>query len=211
MIKRFIPLLLCLMIIFSFGGVYATWQYAEASPAPTLKGVGISISEFNYPPEEILPGGEGNGGEVELGENHLVLVRLIVDEAEKGYNLNNSNSIIHSLLEMDEQMHSNQKVTGGNLKFVLDAKNNTHKLYYSIEKASDTMYYIYTYTVDELATKGGTDMELTVYRTTVVKTNVWEATDSHLGYAKTVSLSSLGFSAVSQSSNYTIDVSTWHL
>ena len=109
-------------------------------------------------------------------------------------------------------MHSTQKVSGGNLKFILDAKNNTHKLYYSIEKASNTTYYIYTYSVDEISTVGGTNLELTVYRTAVIKTNnVWTATDSHLGYAKTVSLSSLGFSAVSQSSNYTIDIGSWHL
>lgn len=209
MFKQISISIICLTIIMSIGGAYATWSYAEQPPAEVSQGLGISISEFNYKAEEILPG--GSSGPVEIGQDHFAIIRLIVDEAGKGYNLNSSGSIVHSLLSKYDTVHANQKVSGGNLKFILDVSNNTHNLYYCVEKKSDTLYYIYTYSVDALATVGGTDLELEVYRTTIVKDSKWTAQDSHLGTAKTVTLSSLGFSASSHSSNYTIDVTSWHL
>ncbi len=63
MFKRYVFIFLTLIVaISSVGGVYATWLYAESPPISVNQGVGVSISEFNYPPEEILPGGgEGTG------------------------------------------------------------------------------------------------------------------------------------------------------
>ena len=211
MIKRIAMLAVCAITVLSIGGVSATWFYAQSSPTPVEQLAGVSISEFDYKPEEILPGGGEGTGEVQLGENHFAVIKLIVDEADKGYNLNNSGSILHSILRNERVAYSNQKISGGNLKFILDAKNNTHKLYYCVEKAGDTLYYVYTFSTDSLSTVGGTDLEIEVYKTSIEKTDRWRATVSHLGYAKTVRLSSLGLSADPQSIVYTIDVDSWHL
>ncbi|MBQ8839910.1 MAG: hypothetical protein IJ004_01085 [Clostridia bacterium] len=209
MVKRFALIISWVLILSTIGGVYATWNYATYPIQSVHQNLGVTLSEFHYPPEEILPGGD-NDSEVELGGNHYTVVKLIVDEAGRGYSLNDANSIIHSLLESYDSIYSNQKISGGNLKFILDPKNNTHKLYYAMERISEDIYYIYTYSIDDLATVGGTDLELPVYRTEVNKIDgTWTLYDSHIGYAKSVELSSLGFSSMSQTLNYVIDVSSW--
>ena len=211
MIKQYAMILICVILLVSTGGVYATWQYAEIAPKPAGQEIGVSISVFEYTPEEILPGGGENTGEVELGQNHFAIIELIVYTAPNGYNLNNSGSLLHSLIKSNGVVYSNQKTGGGNLKFILDAKNNTHYLYYLIAKESDTLYYIYTFNIDDLSTAGGTDSEIPVYRTSVVKTDRWEATVSQIGYAKTVRLSDIGFSNMSHTLDYSIDHTSWHV
>ena len=118
MIKRYAIILIALIMLLSTGGVYATWQYAEAGSAPQQKNIGLTLSVFEYPPEEILPGGSENTGEVELGENHFAVIELIVNGAGNGYSLNSSNSLLHELLEKVPAIYSNQKTSGGNLKFI---------------------------------------------------------------------------------------------
>ena len=137
-------------------------------------------------------------------------MRLILEESDKGYGLNISNNVlIHQYLKNHDVIYSNQKTSGGNLKFILDPQNNTHGLYYCIEKVSNTEYYCYTFSTDELSTAGGTSVEIPAYRTTLLKTNKWEATTTYFGYAKTKSLRDLGESASSHSIAYSIDVTTW--
>ena len=208
MIKRLLPLLLCLMTFVTIGGVYATWTFADEAMTPDTETMGVKLSVFDYAPEEILPGGDVV--ESELGENHFKLIDLILNERDKGYGLNiNNNVVLHKYIRNKGVVYSNQKVSGGNLKFILDSKNNTHGLYYCLEKVSDTVYYAYTFSTEILDTIGGTDAELVVYRTILEKTDKWYATKSYLGYAKTKSLSDLGVSADPNSIPYSIDVSTW--
>ena len=210
--RRMLPMLLCVAVLLSVGGVYATWTYAELSPQPAEQAIGVSLSVFDYPPEEILPGGDQNDDPVELGQDHFVLIDLILNERQKGYGLNYSNNVVlHRYLEDNRVVYSNQKVSGGNLKFILDPKNNTHGLYYCVEKISDTEYYAYTFSDDALATAAGSSAEITAYRTTLVKTDKWNATTSYLGYAKVKRLSELGESADPNTIAYSIDVSTWHM
>ncbi len=209
MIKRFLFPLIALMLIFSVGGVYATWLYAEGSPEPVEQTVSLSLSLFEYPPEEILPGGELE--EAPLGEDHFGLIDLILNENKKGYGLNiNNNVVLHKYLKSDGVAYSNQKVSGGNLKFILDPKNNTHGLYYCLEKVTDTLYYAYTFSTDALSSAGGSNVEIVAYRTNLEKTDKWRATTSYLGYAKTKSLSDLGVSADPNTIEYSIDMSSWH-
>ena len=122
----------------------------------------------------------------------------------------NNNVVLHQYLRRQPVVYSNQKVSGGNLKFILDPQNNTHGLYYCLEKVSDTLYYAYTFSTDALSTAGGSDMEIIAYRTDLVKTDIWRATVSHMGYAKTKSLSALDVSADPNAIRYSIDVSTWY-
>ena len=207
---RLLSLLLGILLIFSIGGVWATWRYAEFSPSATDTFMGIGLSVFDYPPEQILPGGDTETAP--LGENHLKLVDLVLNEDNKGYGLNIQNNVlIHQLLRSQPVVFSNQKASGGNLKFILDVRNNTHGLYYAVEKVTDTLYYMYTFSVDELATAAGTSLEITAYRTSLEKSTKWTATKSYIGYAQTKSLRDMGESADSHSIAYSIDVTTWHL
>ena len=207
---KYFSLLLCLLTILSIGGVFATWKYADLSADEVNQDLSLSLSVFEYPPEQILPGGDTE--QAQLGENHLKLVELVLWEDNKGYGLNiNNNVLIHQYLKNNKVVYSNQKISGGNLKFILDPHNNTHGLYYCVEKIDNSLYYVYTFDVEELATASGTTEYITVYRTSLVKTDEWRSTVSYLGIAQTKSLSSMGVSADSQSLRYSIDVTTWRL
>ncbi len=206
---RILALILGLVLLMSVGGVYAAWIYAGLPAASVDQNVDVSILEFDYPPEEVLPGG-GNE-QAPIGENHLSLIDLILNENDKGYGLNiNNNVVLHQYLRRQPVVYSNQKVSGGNLKFILDPQNNTHGLYYCLEKVTDTLYYAYTFSTDALSTASGTDVEIIAYRTDLVKTDIWRATVSHMGHAKTKSLQNLGVSADPNAIRYSIDVSTWY-
>ena len=49
MIRRFLPILLCLLLLSSFSGVYATWYYTTDRVNPEQKNLMVSINEFDYP------------------------------------------------------------------------------------------------------------------------------------------------------------------
>ena len=209
---KYLSLILCLVVILSIGSTYAAWKYARLSPAEKDQRIDVSLSVFDYPPEQILPGGDTE--QAAIGENHHKLIDLVLNESEKGYGLNEgSNAFLHSLLKKNKYVYSNQKTSGGNLKFIIDPKNafNTFGLYYSLEKVSDTLYYCYTFDIDDLSTASGTSVYITVYRTSLVKTDKWRAPVSYKGVAQTVKLSDLGVSAASQSLGYSIDMASWRL
>jgi len=204
-----ILLLLAVLIALPVGVAYASWQYAELPFPSEYTTVVHSVEMFYYPPEQVLPG----GGETEapLGENHFTVVDRILNEDQKQYGLNiNDNVLLHAYLRIQPIVYSNQKVSGGNLKFILDPKTSTHGLYYCIEKKSDTLYYCYTFSASALEAAAGTHDEIQVFRTHLNKTDEWRATTSYIGYAKTIPLYNLGISADPQSIAFSIDVSTWH-
>ena len=207
--SKFLVLVLVLSVLLTCGGVFASWMYAETSPLGVAQDVELGLSVFEYPPEEILPGGSME--EAPLGQNHLTLVDLILNENSKDYGMNYDNKeIIINYAEKQDAVYCNQKISGGNLKFILDTKTNTHELYYCVQKVSDTLFYTYTFSTDALATAGGSQAEIEVYRTSLELTDKWRATVSYKGYAMTKSLRSLGVEASSGSIDYSIDVATWH-
>ena len=211
--RRVTTLLSLSILIFSLlfcGGVYATWILAEPT-VPSVDGnfSSVSISIFDYKAEEILP-----GGDIELpdiGENHYVLLDKVLNETNKNYGLNASDyNVLHSYLKSAGVVYSNQKVSGGNLKFIIDPQNNTHGLYFVLEKESDTHIHCYTFAYIDLVDASGTSKEIIVYQTHLIKTDEWEMTTSHTGLAKTLRLSDIGVSADPKSSSYSIDIESWH-
>ena len=203
MIKRYVWLLCCLIMIGSVGGVFATWYYADGTVSDVNGNLGVSLSDFVWEPEEILP------TESEIGENHLTLIELVLNESSKGYGLNyDQKNVLESYLNRNGIIFSNQKTSGGNIKFVSD---ETEQLYYCVEKISDTMYYAYTFSYSNLNSAKGTPTEIPVYRTVLEKTDKWRATRSYFGYAKTKRLNEMvsGTSNVSGTLAYSIDPSTW--
>ena len=208
--KFLLSIFLCMGL--SIGGVYATWRFADKSPRAEESIVAITMGEFSFKPEEVLPGGGETNPVVTPGENHYKLLDLVLNEDDKGYGLNiNDNVLLHQYLRRKGIIYSNQKVSGGNLKFILDAKNNTHGLYYCLEKVSDTEYYCYTFSVEDLRKYAGTTMEILAYRTILVKTDIWRATITYIGTAPIKSLSALGESADSNTIGFSIDVRFWHI
>lgn len=211
MISRLLVVVMLLVSLLSVGGVFATWQYSSTGPQEQSTDMSVVLNTFDYPPEQILPGGDTE--EAPLGENHLALTQLILHENDKGYGLNiNDNVLIHQYLRSHEVVYSNQKISSGNLKFILDVSNNTHGLYYCIQKVSNSLYYCYTFDVNHLSTAGGTDVEILAYRTSLEKiSGEWKATVSYEGYAKTIALTAVGLQADPKALKYSIDVYGWHI
>ncbi len=207
MIKKYLLPLIALLLVFSVSGVYAIWLYAESPLDPAEQPLGLALSVFDYSAEEVLPGGENE--DPEIGQNHLALIELILNDSDYGLN-NGSKTVLHDYLEKEGAVYSNQKVSGGNLRHLLNPTDNTHMMYYCLEKVSDTVYYAYTFSMDELSTAGGTSVEIVAYRTVFEKTDQWAATISHHGHARTRTLSDLGTSADPNAIPYSIDMSTWY-
>ena len=202
-------LLLALLLCSTVGGAFATLKYALQDLSPSNGDVGFGVQQFEFAPENILPG--GGHEEVELGGDHYGLIDLILNENDKGYGLNiNNNVVLHQYLRRQPVVFSNQKVSGGNLKFILDPQNNTHGLYYCLEKETDTQYYAYTFSVAALEEAAATGGEIAVYKTALVKTDLWRATVSYFGYAYVRSLSTFDVSADPKSVPYSIDVGSFH-
>lgn len=200
-IARYMAFLCSLFILASVGGVFATWYYTYETVQNTQEDLSVSLSEFEWKPEQILP------TESEIGENHLALIELIMNESDKGYGLNyDSKQVLEGYLDRYGLVFSNQKVSGGNLKFVSD---ETDQLYYCVEKISDTMYYVYTFSVSDLNAVKGTATAMPAYRTVLEKTDKWRAPRSYFGYAQTNLLRTFGFENVPGTLSYSIDVRTW--
>lgn len=200
-IMRYTSFLCCLLLLASIGGVFAMWYYVEDSAESVTDTMGITISEFEWAPDEILP------TESEIGESHLALIELILNENEKGYGLNyDKKNVLEGYLNQYGVVFSNQKTSGGNLKFVSD---ETKQLYYCVEKVSDTLYYAYTFSYNDLNMAIGTNTAIAVYRTILEKTDEWRAPRSYFGYAQTQPLRDLGAENTSGTLAYSIDIATW--
>ena len=200
-IVRYTAFLCSLFVLSSVGGVFATWYYTHENATNAQATLSVSLSDFEWKPEEILP------TESEIGENHLALIELILNESNKGYGLNYDNKhVLEGYLDKYGIVFSNQKVSGGNLKFVSD---ETNQLYYCVERISDTVYYAYTFSFSDLNSVKGTATVMPVYRTVLEKTDIWRATRSYFGYAQTKLLRDFGAENTPGTLEYSIDVSTW--
>ena len=207
--------LFSLLFILTIGGVSASWLYAEALLPPASSPVGMTMEIFEYAPEEILPGegedGEGTGT-VTPGENHLGLLGLVLNEATNfGLNLGDK-SVIHANLQNRTVVFCNQNASGKNLKHLLNDDDNTFGLYFCVEKVTDTVYNLYSFSVNALPDMGGTMGEIEVYKTVIEKTDIWRGTVSYLGHAEVKSLSAMGVQVLNEknTSKYSIDPATWH-
>ncbi|MBQ4339628.1 MAG: hypothetical protein IJC41_01360, partial [Firmicutes bacterium] len=63
----------------------------------------------------------------------------------------------------------------------------------------------------EMSLAAETSNEITVYRTTLVKTDIWRATTSFLGYSIVRNLSFFGVQSDNSGIPYSIDTSKWHM
>ncbi len=211
MMKK-LTLLLCLVLVLSVGGAYAVWVY-HVSPEPISNQLRLDLGIFDYSPEEILPGGGGGTGVVTPGENHLGLLDLVLNEDSNfGLNLGNK-SVIYSNLQARKVLFCNQSASGKNLKHLLNHQSNTYGLYFCVEKVTDSLFYLYSFSVTDLPDMGGQlGGEIIVYRTTLERTDRWRGTVSYMGYAEMKTLREMGVAVLNEknTSDYSIDITTWH-
>ena len=178
--------------------VYASWQYVGVPATDVHTQLDCNISVFEYPPEQVLPG--GGAAVAPMGENHLKLINNLLNEPSYGLNATKK-PIIHNLLEETGSIvYSNQQVTSGNLKHIMpDFSEETEKLYFVIISVSNTEYVAYTLLESDTMLPIGTYVP--VYRTVLAKENgKWVAKSSWGGYAKVNAPGIVGRA---------VDITTW--
>ena len=141
-----IPIFLSILMFFaSVSGVFATWFFAEESPESVNQSKGITISEFVWKPEEILP-------DITPGQNYLDLHNSILENVKGG--LNSSKDTLEDAVLRDDDglLHSSQNVQGGNLThlFITQA---TRELDFIVKYVSDNEFWVFMYE-DAKATNG---------------------------------------------------------
>lgn len=191
---------LCLILI-SIGvpSVYATWKYCYSGPGAVEDSFGCTVGVFDYPPEEVVPDDEEAST---LGQNHLDLLQMLLNEKDYGLNATKK-PIIHKYLENPgDVIYCSQNVQGGNLKHLLiDSVDSANALYFVVTKISDTEYHAFTFKYSDIKTYPVGD-EIEVYKTVLTKeSGKWDARYSYYGRAK---VNSPGI--VSRA----IDVTTWY-
>ena len=191
--KRFLGFLTACVLLSSFGGAYATWRFAENPAESTSGSQSITLSEFVWQPEEILPS-------VTPGQNFLDLYGSILNNVKAG--LNSDKGVLENAVNKSNTglVHCSQNVQGGNLKHLFITQE-TRELEFLMEHVSDTNYNLYIYReVDTNGAMGVTRIE--VYKTILVKTNgTWDGEETQLGHATLQYFPNTNVRA--------IDVSTW--
>ena len=190
--KKFRLVFLSVIMLFAIiPSVYATWYYAGHAPQEVRSSFDTSMNQFGYTPEEVLPGHEVGS----LGQNHQEVVYNITDH--KTYGLNNQKKpVLTEYLNQNGIVYSNQKTSGGNLKFLGD---ESESIMWVVEKETDSEYMLYTFLKDHVDSDY-LGQSITVYKTKCVKENgVWTNVRSFTGTAPIVRISGL----------LTIDVNQW--
>ena len=200
-------LLLSIVLIMSFTclGVYATWTYnafiddVETPIIPIVK-------EFEYRPEEVLP---GDKEDTQLHENHYNLLTSIVNHVDYGLNASKKPIIRELLLKEHGVVYGDQNVSGGNLKHVLAAESSVAGgVQFAMKRISDTEYHTFTFVQSELnnTTQGN---YLEVYKTVMVYSAdangkvCWHAPLGYKGRAKAA------WCETDKKDVYSIDVNSW--
>ena len=167
--------------------------FAEESPTDIDDAHSITLSEFTWQPEEILP-------TVTPGQNFLDLYESILNNIKAGLNSSKDTlekTVLNSSIGL---VHCNQNVQGGNLKhlFITTA---SRELDFIMEYVSDTNFILYIYKQTDTTGAIGTT-KIQVYKTFLFKNNnAWNGEETQLGYATLQYFPNTNVPA--------IDVSTW--
>lgn len=186
-----ISALLALLSTMLITSVFASWVYSAYPPTDKDMSFGLSLIEFVYKPEEVLPGHEVGY----LDQNHQEVIYNITDHIKYGLNYQDK-PLLSNYLNSNGIVYSNQKATGGNLKFLGD---ESESLMWVVEKDTDTVYYIYTF-LDDNVDSSHLNTIITVYKTMCVyKDGLWQNERAFLGQAPIARISGI----------MTINVNEW--
>lgn len=208
-----IPLFLIMGICFiaaSIGGVWASWRYVRIDVESISVDTSVSITDFGYKPEEVLPDQEYD----KIKENHVYLINNILYYTS--YNINTGNKkVIHDYLDEYGVIYGNQNVSGGNLKHVLAASDSVSGgIQFAMSKISDTEYHTFTFSQNDLDNAEDgiyslTDNCIEVYKTVMIYaendkgTMEWQAVRAYQGKAKTT------WCSTDKGRVFSINISTW--
>ncbi len=176
---------LCLLLILSVSGVFSTWIFAEMPLSGNGNGIVLGMNVFHWQGSEVLP------DEEEEGHAHALLINNLVNGENIGLNAPDSylNEQIAERLSRyggHDTLGSMAITQGTALETLFDL--NTQNVTFLIQMKSDTLYYIFTTSLDLGERRNptyriGTSIS-PIYRTTVVKENgTWVTTVTEEGSA----------------------------
>ncbi len=188
MISKRLPLIILVIILMLCPLVVslnAEWIYPDMSLSLEKDSdINVELIEFEYTPEEILPGGNNNE-QVQVGQNHLLLIKNVVDHVTYGLNAT-SKPIVRELLEDGATaVYSNQNVSGGNLKHMLIQDSSMEALDFAVKYETSTFYSTFTFESKWISSNSNVGKEIDVYKTDMIYENgTWVAKRSYKGTAK---------------------------
>ena len=197
-------ILLIIAVVFVVPTVYASWTFAGDFMASVDTNLDLSIKEFEFAPEEVLPDEDQN----QFKQNHMYLIENILNHVQYGIN-SYDKMVIHDYLEDYGAVYGAQNVSGGNLKHVLAADSSVAGgVQFAMKRISDTEYHTFTFAQSELnnTTQGN---YLEVYKTVMVYgadangTVCWHAPLGYKGRAKAA------WCETDKKDVYSIDVNSW--
>lgn len=199
--KKIIAIICLTLMLCTATGVYATWHLIGGPIPQREQTINAGLVEFTWAPEAILP------DDSNIGESHLALIHMIVNESEEA--LNQRGSALASAIEQRKREDKNTigsmgVIQGYNMKHYFTT-SEVRELEFVIEFASDTEYYVYTFEDDDLDTANKERVWIEAYRTKLILVDgVWRTDNSELGKAMTMYYdSNKGKRALS------INVTTW--
>ena len=173
---RLISFLCALLLLASTGGAYATWLYANGDAEERSENMGLTLFEFVWKPEEILP-------TETPGENYLSLLNSILNNSKVG--LNSKKDTLADAVIQYKVVHCSQNVTGGNLKHLLDVFSSSNdKLDFIVQHITDEEFHVYMFESDDIDNGIVGTTRIKVYKTILVdEGNKWVARESQFGHA----------------------------
>ena len=200
-IARALTLVMALVLILSVVGVSATWLYALDEPTPSHSLFNMTPIEFEYRPEDVLPGTEEN----QMDANHQDLIENVLNHMTYGLNFN-VKPLFHEILDDVGIVYCEQHTTKGQIKKVLIDGTDAANVRFVLVKLTETVYHIYTYHESHCDSAELNSTEILVYKTLLVKgeSGKWGATESYIGYAQV-------FNPGVKQVNRAVNVSTWHM
>ena len=209
-LSKILPLCLCLILLFSVSGVYATWRYAESSLGSSSDMSPLEMDIFHWQGSDVLP------DEEETGNAHANLIDNLINGERIG--LNSPDSYLNEQIAYREDRFNrdtlgSMAITQGTaLTELFDL--NTENVTFLIQMVSDTQYYIFTTSLD-LGENGSPNYRIgstisPIYRTTVVKTNgTWVATATEEGAATSAYYEESQYIFITRSKIPSFDPDSW--
>ena len=149
----------------------------------------VSLAEFVWKPEEILP-------TETPGENYIDLLDSLLNNSKGG--LNSGKGTLKNAVLRYHVVHCEQNVSGGNLKHLRDLfSDSSEKLDFVVQYKTDTEFHAYLFETDDVE-QGTVDVtRIKVYKAIlVIEGNKWVATEAQFGYATLRYLSGTSYVAI---------------
>ena len=168
-------LLCALLLLSSVGGVFAIWVYANGPVEAKNDHIALSLSEFIWEPEDILP-------TETPGKNYLDLLDSILNNQKGG--LNSKKDTLEAAVRNYHIVHCEQNVPGGNLKHLRDLfTEKSNKLDFLVQYITDDEFHVYMFETDDVESGTVNVTQIKVYKAIVAYDGTrWDAKEAQFGY-----------------------------